>query len=282
MKSEQINELATALSRTQAQLHPASKNKKNPFFKSDYADLEASWECCRALLAANGLCVIQTTDHAEDGSIELITTLAHASGQWIDGRYPIKAIKQDPQGVGSAITYARRYALQAIVGIVTGDDDDGEHAMGRDKNHKPKPIELTMNGVKTEVAEVKNLPTPALAFRPPEVTPHMKAMFEKNETEEIKKKLEAQIISAPLPFEENYEEEERAGIEEKPYVNGNTLIPWGKNKGKTFAEAGNEALDKAVWGAEKGLSEGAEWVDKIGADKVAQFARLARAYLTNN
>lgn len=133
-----INELAAALSKAQAEIKGATKDSKNTFFKSSYADLASVWEACRIPLTKNGLAVIQTTDVIADTGGDttlLVTTLVHSSGQYIQGRYPIHPVKNDPQSLGSAITYARRYALQAIVGIAP-DDDDGEAAMGREKaNH---------------------------------------------------------------------------------------------------------------------------------------------------
>jgi ERF superfamily len=263
MKSEQINELAIALTRVQIALGPAHKNKKNPFFKSDYADLVAVWDSCRKELATNGLCVIQTTDVADDGSADLITTLAHSSGQWISGRYPLKAIKQDPQGIGSAMTYARRYALMAIVGIVTDDDDDGEQAMGRHAQTQSRPTPPPPKHSDDDFYQGSTLP-----FIPP-VTPKMKAAFEKNEAEDIKRQLEATLPQPERPVADDN------GV----YVNGNTLIMFGKNKGKTFSELDADTLGKSLWAAEKGIKEGAEWVDKMGVDHVEQFAQQARAYL---
>ena len=73
-----------------------------------------------------------------NGVTALVTTLHHTSGQWIRGYYPVTAVKADPQAMGSAITYARRYALSAIVGVVSEDDDDGESAMGRSVYSAPK------------------------------------------------------------------------------------------------------------------------------------------------
>lgn len=131
MQSEQIDQLATALSKAQGAMKSAAKSKENPFFKSHYADLPAVWEACRDALSKNGLAVIQTTQF--DGTETwLETTLAHSSGQWMRSRYPVRPAKPDPQGLGSALTYSRRYALMAMVGVVAEDeDDDGEAAVGR-------------------------------------------------------------------------------------------------------------------------------------------------------
>lgn len=128
--SENIGELAKALAAVQKEMKGAVKDSSNPFFKSKYADLESVWESCRELLAKNGLCIIQTNSFSIDAGITLVTTLAHTSGQWIRGELPIRATKDDPQSVGAAITYARRFAMSAMLGVIQV-DDDGESAMGR-------------------------------------------------------------------------------------------------------------------------------------------------------
>jgi hypothetical protein len=129
MQSEQINELAAAMAKVQSKLTGAVKDSANPFFKSKYADLNSCWDACRKVLTDNGLAVIQTTDVNDFGPV-LLTTLMHTSGQWIRGALPIKAKDDGPQAQGSGITYARRYALAAIVGLVQV-DDDAEAAQGR-------------------------------------------------------------------------------------------------------------------------------------------------------
>ena len=136
MQSSDIGKLVEALSKAQALMKGASKDSTNPFFKSKYADLSSVWNACREPLTSNNLAIIQTTDE-KDGSIEVITTLAHSSGQFIRGRLPIKPVKNDPQGIGSAISYARRYGLSSIVGIIQ-EDDDGESAMARQNGTKNK------------------------------------------------------------------------------------------------------------------------------------------------
>jgi hypothetical protein len=129
MQSEQINELAAALSKAQASITGALKDSANPFFKSKYADLASCWDACRKQLTDNGLAVIQTTD-VVDGVVFVKTTLAHSSGQWIVGALPVKSKDESPQAQGSGITYARRYALAAMVGLAQI-DDDAEAAQGR-------------------------------------------------------------------------------------------------------------------------------------------------------
>jgi hypothetical protein len=129
MHSEAINEIAAALAKAQGQMEGAAKGKINPAFKSRYADLASVLEAAREPLSINGLAVVQLTQKTPDGLV-LITKLVHSSGQWFSGEYPINPVKNDPQGFGSSTTYARRYALMAMVGIAP-EDDDGEAAMGR-------------------------------------------------------------------------------------------------------------------------------------------------------
>ena len=130
MQSDNIAELAAALSKAQGEITGALKDSSNPFFKSKYADLASCWDACRKQLAANGLSVIQTTEAFADDRLMLVTTLAHSSGQWVRGFLPVLTKDASPQGQGSGITYARRYALAAIVGLAQI-DDDAEAAQNR-------------------------------------------------------------------------------------------------------------------------------------------------------
>jgi len=125
MWSEQIAELATALAKAQSQLKPAIKDSTNPFFKSKYADLAAVWDSCREALTANGLSIVQLPRCS--GQV-LQTVLFHSSGQWVSSMIEMHPADNKPQSMGSAITYARRFSLMAMVGIAPEDDDDGQAA----------------------------------------------------------------------------------------------------------------------------------------------------------
>jgi hypothetical protein len=136
-KSESIIELSKALIQMQASLKPAVKEKTNPFLKTRYVDLSGVWDVCRALLHENKLAIVQLGGVDANGPF-LETVLTHESGEWISGKYPLKPVKpDDPQALGSAMTYARRYTLAAILGIIT-EDDDAEGAMGRLSESKSK------------------------------------------------------------------------------------------------------------------------------------------------
>lgn len=139
--SPTIGKLAEALSKAQAEIKNAAKDKNNPFFESTYADLASVWDACREPLTKNGLSVTQPLSVDANGKPILNTLLLHVSGEWILSQVPVIAVKQDPQAYGSAITYFRRFSLSTIVGVapaekptqddVSDDDDDGNSASGR-------------------------------------------------------------------------------------------------------------------------------------------------------
>lgn len=124
MKSEQINELATALAAAQGILETAKLDSINPHFRNEYASLSSIWAAARAAFPQHGLSVVQTFEPSDGKTITLTTTLLHKSGQWISSQMTMVPQKNDPQGMGSAATYCRRYSLAAILGITTDDDDD--------------------------------------------------------------------------------------------------------------------------------------------------------------
>src|SRR3990167_4775248 len=126
-QSESIDQLAAAIVKAQLALVPAAKDHINPFFKSKYADLPTVWEASGPF-RENGIAITQSPMDAPDEYIVLDTQLSHISGQWIRSRLKIRVAKAYPQGFGSALTYARRYALGAMTGIVTEEDDDGTAA----------------------------------------------------------------------------------------------------------------------------------------------------------
>lgn len=124
-----IGKLAGSLAKAQGSITGALKDSANPFFKSKYADLAACWDACRKPLSENGLAVIQTTEIRGE-FVTIVTLLAHESGEWIRSRLPMKPKDFSPQAVGSTMTYARRYALAAMVGLAQV-DDDAEAAQSR-------------------------------------------------------------------------------------------------------------------------------------------------------
>lgn len=123
-----IADLAAALCKAQAAMEGAKKDATNPHFKTKYADLAAVWDAIREPLTSNGLSVVQLLRDVQNG-VEVETILLHSSGQQISAVFAMPASKQDAQGYGSAATYARRYALMAMVGVAP-EDDDGNAAVG--------------------------------------------------------------------------------------------------------------------------------------------------------
>jgi ERF superfamily protein len=138
-QSEKLDLLFAALSRVQSELQGAKKDAENPYFKSKYADLASCWDAVRLPLTKNGLCVIQRAG-VLNNEAGLFTLLGHSSGQWMEGFLPLNMKAKDPQAQGSAITYARRYSLAAIIGLVQT-DDDGEAAMNRGRIAPEQPME---------------------------------------------------------------------------------------------------------------------------------------------
>ena len=126
--SDQINEIAAALAKAQGEIQNVVKDAKNPHFKSDYATLDAITDTVRPVFAKHGLAVVQIPAFA-DGIVTVETMLTHSSGQWIAGDAGSPIQKADPQGVGSATTYLRRYSLAGIAAIAQT-DDDGNVASG--------------------------------------------------------------------------------------------------------------------------------------------------------
>lgn len=143
--SIELNELFNALAKAQGEMEEAKTDSKNPFFKSNYADLASIIRASRKALAKYGLSVTQPV-RTFQGKRYLFTRLGHASGQWIEGGIPLSPPKEDIQSLGSYITYLRRYCYAAMVGVVaSGEDDDGEKAMNRktvDKivHYEPKKV----------------------------------------------------------------------------------------------------------------------------------------------
>jgi hypothetical protein len=125
--SPTITKLAKALIKVQQLLQPALKDCTNPFTKSRYASLNSIMESCREALIQNGIWLTQLPVPVESGCLGLVTKLTHAeSGEWQSSLAVVPLPKADPQGVGISMTYMRRYALSAMLGIVTEEDTDGE------------------------------------------------------------------------------------------------------------------------------------------------------------
>jgi hypothetical protein len=148
-KSDSIKEIATALCKFQGEVEKIKKGNTNPFFKSKYASLSDILNVIREPLTDNGLSFVQFPS----GEHGLCTMIMHTSGEWINETYFMKPTKDDPQGAGSVITYQRRYALGAILGLNIDEDDDANKASEPVKKEALTPKHPNWNKV---VAHLKN------------------------------------------------------------------------------------------------------------------------------
>lgn len=140
-RSESIAALSAALAKAQADIEGATKGKVNPHFKNAYADLASVWDACRAALTKNDLSVLQSPA-AEDAKVTVTTLLMHKSGEWISGELTMTAQQNTPQGIGSCITYARRYALASMVGVAPEDDDGNAAASQPTTTARPVAVPI--------------------------------------------------------------------------------------------------------------------------------------------
>jgi len=182
--SEQIGELAAALAKAQAEMEGATKGSANPFFKSKYADLASVWDACREPLTKHDLSVLQFPKVGFEGApepyewtskqgekrygvrvvaiVSVLTRLAHASGQWVEDTVSTMLPTGDPQSIGSAITYLRRYALQSVAGVAP-EDDDGEAAhRGNDRIPPQAAVPTGYQDWLDDIAAVADEGTPRL------------------------------------------------------------------------------------------------------------------------
>jgi len=180
--SDPANEIFGALAKAQAGIKNAIRESTNPHFRSRYADLASVKEACWESLTAAGIAVVQMP--INDGpNIGVVTLFAHGSGQWIEGTVYVAPTKYDAQGVGSVITYLRRYALAAMAGVAP-DDDDGEAAVGR-------PAERTApaSGNGATRAPQRLAPAPAPSDAAAEVSKRWKEIARDIDIEEDKDRL---------------------------------------------------------------------------------------------
>lgn len=136
--SPTIGKLTEALAKANLSFEAIKKETENPYFKSQYADLSTLIAATRGALSKNGLVVIQTP-RTKEGLVFVTTALLHTSNEWISEDLELRPAKSDPQGCGSAMTYARRYAYQSILNIAGEVDDDGNAASGKTAKGSSKP-----------------------------------------------------------------------------------------------------------------------------------------------
>lgn len=143
--SETIGKISDALSKAQAILKNPGKDAVNPHFRNSYATLDAGLNICREALSKHQIALIQAT-RIEGDILILETRLTHSSGEWLEAEYPVCRFPAKPQEMGSAMTYAKRYALFSFVGIAGEDDDDGNAA---NNTTVSAPARVTPQQIKT-------------------------------------------------------------------------------------------------------------------------------------
>ncbi|PEY19546.1 recombinase [Bacillus anthracis] len=135
-RSESIAKLAKSLVLFNSEVNKIAKDADNPFFKNNYATLDTIIDEIRPILSKHGLSIMQIPS-GDGQNVTLKTLLLHETGEWLESdELTMKPVKNDPQAVGSCITYARRYSLAAFLSLNTGEDDDGNSAT-YGKGNKP-------------------------------------------------------------------------------------------------------------------------------------------------
>lgn len=149
--SASIGKLGEALSKAQGEMEGAVKDSINPYFKNKYADLSSVMAAIREPFSKNGLSVVQLTEG--DGiNCGVTTILLHSSGEWVRGTITARPVKADPQGIGSCLTYLRRYSLAAIAGVCPEDDDGNEAS--RENKREVKQMDAHVSDIKKETSSL--------------------------------------------------------------------------------------------------------------------------------
>ena len=156
--SDELKNLAMALAKFQADIKDPARDKDNPFFKSKYVALDGLLDAVRPALAKNGLSFIQSpVSSGQDMGVT--TLLMHESGEWIESDpFLLHAVKNDPQSGGSAITYARRYSLSAVLGVAWDDDDDGNIATKGTSNERNEAFKGNHTNTNTDKKKRQDIP----------------------------------------------------------------------------------------------------------------------------
>ena len=155
-RSETITEIAKALAKFQSEVSDPNRTKENAFLKSKYVTLDSLLQAVRPVLANNGLSFLQVPFTGVD-VVSVTTMLLHESGEWLESDpFTLPLMKKDPQGVGSVVTYARRYSLSSILGVAWDEDDDAQ------SNNETELIKQILHEV-TELVKVKGIPNETVA-----------------------------------------------------------------------------------------------------------------------
>ena len=168
-RSETITEIAKALAKFQSEVSDPNRTKENAFLKSKYVTLDSLLQAVRPVLANNGLSFLQVPFTGAD-VVSVTTMLLHESGEWLESDpFTLPLMKKDPQGVGSVVTYARRYSLSSILGVAWDEDDDAQ------SNNETELIK----GIKHEISELAKIK----GVSKENAISYMKTTFNKSSTE---------------------------------------------------------------------------------------------------
>ena len=155
-RSETITEIAKALAKFQSEVSDPNRTKENAFLKSKYVTLDSLLQAVRPVLANNGLSFLQVPFTGAD-VVSVTTMLLHESGEWLESDpFTLPLMKKDPQGVGSVVTYARRYSLSSILGVAWDEDDDAQ------SNNETELTKQILHEL-TELVKVKGVPNETVA-----------------------------------------------------------------------------------------------------------------------
>jgi hypothetical protein len=218
--SETTATLCAALVAAQGALKPIAKDGKNPAFRARYATLDGIMETVRPALAAHGLAVVQGVVYPETGEggrlvgITVETRLVHTSGEWLASMVPVPVAKGDAHGLGSALSYGRRYGLSALLALSTDEDDDGNAAA---KAPPAKP--------QTKPAPAAPAPGQRLHDRVPTTPPPEAMTLSKAETVSVKAKDGSSRFLVSMNDDEL-----------------DTLRAWAQDKGNTYMVAAIDAI----------------------------------------
>jgi len=157
-KSESLDQWATAMSAIQGELDAAIKDRTNPAFKSKYADVNAVWAVIQPLVLKHGIAVVMLpSDSGERDVLSVDYLIVHVSGQFVGNTYACPVSKSDPQGMGSALTYARRYILKQVFQVCDEDDDGNKSTLtGDDLAKKRKLIADKLTELGWKWAEIES------------------------------------------------------------------------------------------------------------------------------
>ena len=202
-------ELAKAMVAAQQSLGLVAKSSTNPHFKSKYADLATVLDAVLPALNGAGISLVQAPGGDGEGNVTLTTTLLHESGEWMESTLTMRPTKSDPQGVGSAITYARRYAALAVAGAAP-EDDDGNSASQRESKAKSRDIYTRLSETAREAASLSESALTAWWHANKDTAKSMHEDFEIQLMDLLKAlRIEAQKMEEEAMRIETIEQEER-------------------------------------------------------------------------